>query len=147
MKVILMEDVQGKGRAGDIVNVSDGYARNYLFPKKLATEATKQNLNAAKQKIEAANYKRKLDKENAEETAKELMGAEVTISAKRGDGGRLFGAITSKEVAEALKEKYGFDIDKKKFSVPHIKEIGSYDVQVKIYAEVATTIKVVVVDA
>lgn len=141
-----MEDVEGKGSVGDIVSVSDGYARNYLLPKKLAAEATKQNLNSAKQKIEAAKRRRALDKQHAEETAKELMGVEVSIAAKHGEGGRLFGAVTAKEVAAALQEKYGYEIDKKKFVVPVIKETGVFDVAVKIYAEVSTTIKVVVVD-
>jgi len=147
MKVILIENVQGKGNAGDIVNVSDGYARNFLFPRKLAKEATPQNLNAANIRIAAAKHKKEVDKQNAEDIAKELSGATVEIIGKHGDGGRLFGAITAKEVATALKEKYGYDIDKKKFTVPTIKELGEYDVLVKVYAEVSTQIKVVVKDA
>ncbi|MDL2236749.1 50S ribosomal protein L9 [Christensenellaceae bacterium OttesenSCG-928-K19] len=147
MKVILLENVQGKGKAGDIVMVSDGYARNFLFPKKLATEATAQNLNAAKQKIAAAKHKKEVEKENAEEVAKELNGMEIKIAAKHGEGGRLFGAVTAKEIAAALKEKTGYDIDKKKFTVPTIKEVGEYEVAVKVYAEVSTQIKVVVEDA
>ncbi|HBU11695.1 MAG TPA: 50S ribosomal protein L9 [Clostridiales bacterium] len=147
MKVILLETVQGKGKTGDIVTVSDGYARNYLFPKKLATEATPQNLNAAKQKIAAAKYKKEVEKENAEEVAKELSGLELHIAAKHGEGGRLFGAVTAKEIAAALKEKAGYDIDKKKFTVPTIKEVGEYEVGVKVYAEISTKIKVVVEDA
>ncbi len=147
MKVILMEDVQGKGKRGEIVNVSDGYARNFLFPKKLAKEATKQNLNAARQAIEAAKHRKEVEKENAEDVAKELSGAAVKLKANRGEGGRLFGAVTAKEIAAALKEQYGYDIDKKKFTVPVIKEIGEYEVGVKVYAEVSTKIKVVVEDA
>lgn len=147
MKVILNEDVPGKGVAGDIVNVSDGYARNYLFPRKLAREATSQNLNAASQKIAAAKAKRERDKKSAQDLAKELEGSTITIGAKRGSGGKLFGAVTAKEIAQAIEDKYGLAIDKKKFNVPVIKELGVYDVQVKVYAEVSTQIKVEVVDA
>lgn len=147
MKVILNEDVPGKGSAGDIVNVSDGYARNFLFPRKLAHEATKQNLNAASQKIAAAKAKRERDKKSAQELAKELEGTTISVAAKRGNGGKLFGAVTAKEIAQAIEDKYGITIDKKKFSVPVIKELGTYDVQVKVYAEVSTKIKVDVVDA
>lgn len=147
MKVILMEDVEGKGKTGDIVNVSDGYARNFLFPKKLAAEATKQNLNAAEQRIAAKKHKKEVEKSNAEDVAKELMGGVLEITGKHGEGGRLFGAITGKEVAVALKEKYGYDIDKKKFTVPTIKELGTYDISVKVYAEVSANMKVVVKDA
>lgn len=147
MKVILNEDVPGKGIAGDIVNVSNGYARNYLFPRKLAKEATSQNLNAASQKIEAAKAKRERDRKSAQQLAKELEGSTITIAAKRGNGGKLFGAVTAREVAQAIEDKYGLTIDKKKITVPVIKELGTYDVQVRMYAEVATKIKVEVVDA
>lgn len=146
MKVILIEDVQGKGKAGEIVNVSDGYARNFLFPKKLAREATAQNLNAAKQAQAAKQHKKEVEKHDAEETANELAGGVITIKAKHGGNGKLFGAITAREVAAALKEQKGVDIDKKKFNVPTIKELGEYNISVKIYAEVSTAMKVVVVD-
>lgn len=147
MKVILNTDVPGKGHAGDIVNVSDGYARNFLFPRKLAHEATPQNLNAASQKIAAAKAKREREKKDAQDLAKELEGSTITVHAKRGSGGKLFGAVTAKEIAQAIEDKYGLTIDKKKFTVPVIKELGTYDVQVKVYAEVSTKIKVDVVDA
>lgn len=146
MKVILNDDVPGKGTAGDIVNVSDGYARNYLFPRKLAREATKQNLNAAEQTIAAAKHKREKAKQDAQQVASALEGSTVTIRAKRGNGGKLFGAVTAKEVADAIAERYGLEIDKKKFNVPVIKELGIYDVTVKVFAEVSTKIKVEVVD-
>ncbi len=147
MKVILLEDVAGKGKAGEIVNVAGGYARNFLFPKKLAKEATSANLNAAKQTLAAAKHKKAVEKENAQEVAQELAGAEIKIAAKRGDGGKLFGAVTAKEVADAVKAQFGYEIDKKKFTVPVMKEIGTYDASVKVYAEVSANIKVVVVDA
>lgn len=147
MKVILTEDVAGKGKAGEIVNVSDGYARNFLFPRKLAKEATAGNLNAAKQKLAAKEHRKAVDKQNAQDVAAELNGKTVTVKGKRGDGGKLFGAVTAKEIASALKDQYGYEIDKKKFTVPTIKEIGEYTVPVKLYAEVGTQIKVKVVDA
>lgn len=147
MKVILIENVDGTGKAGEIVNVSDGYARNFLLPKKLAKEATPQNLNAAKQKIAAMDHKKAVDKQNAMDVAKELTGATVKIKGKRGESGRLFGAVTSKEVAAALNEQYGYDIDKKKFVVPTIKELGEYEATVKLFADTSAKIKVLVEDA
>ncbi|MBD5559545.1 MAG: 50S ribosomal protein L9 [Clostridia bacterium] len=147
MKVILNEDVAGKGKAGDIVTVSDGYARNYLFPRKLAREANKANLNAAEQTIAAARHRHEKAKQDAQQVARDLEGSTVTIKAKRGNGGKLFGAVTAKEVADAIADRYGFEIDKKKFNVPVIKELGTYDVSVKVFAEVSTKIKVEVVDA
>jgi large subunit ribosomal protein L9 len=146
MKVILLEAVQGKGKAGDIVNVSNGYARNFLFPRKLAQEATAQNLNAAQIRNAAAKHKKEVDQQNARDVAAELDGAVVNVTGKHGEGGRLFGAITAKEIAAALKDQYGYEIDKKKFTVPTIKELGAYDVHVKLYAEVSVQIRVVVQD-
>lgn len=146
MKVILTEDLQGKGKAGDIVNVSDGYARNYLFPKKLAREATRQNLNAAQIAIDASKHKKAVEKADAQEKAESLSGRVIVIRAKHGGNGKLFGAITAKELAAALKEQEGVDVDKKKINAPVIKELGEYDFTVKIYAEVSTAMKVDVVE-
>lgn len=146
MKVILNQDVAGKGKAGDIVNVSDGYARNFLFPKKLASQATAQNLNAATIAQAAEKHKKAVEKQDAKELADKMAGMTLTIPAKHGEGGRLFGAITAKEVAVELSKAMGTNIDKKKVNVPNIKELGEYDVSVKVYAEVSTKIKVVVVD-
>jgi large subunit ribosomal protein L9 len=145
MKVILNEDVKGKGKKGDIVNVSDGYARNFLFPKKLAREATAENLNAVKIKKEAEKHKKAVEKQNAADVAQKIMGLTVTVPAKMGESGRLFGAITAKEVAAALKEEHGIDIDKRKIVMDHIKETGEYTVQVKVYAEISTGLKVIIV--
>ena len=135
MKVILTEDVKGKGKTGDIVNVSDGYARNFLFPKKLAKQATAQNLNAA-------NIAHAAEKQDAKELAERISGMTLTIQAKHGGNGKLFGAITAKEIAAALSKEIGVEIDKKKVSAPNIKELGEYDVSVKVYAEVSTAFKV-----
>lgn len=148
MKVILNADVKGKGKKGDIVNVSDGYARNFLFPKKLAKEATAQNLNAAKVAQDAAKHKKLVEKAEAVALAEKLSGKTVQLKAKCGEGNRLFGAVTAAEVAEALKAGMGIEVDKKKIALSGgIKELGTYDVAVKVYAEVSATIKVEVVRA
>lgn len=146
MKVILTGDVKGKGKAGDIVNVSDGYARNFLFPKKLATQATAQNLNAANIAHAAEQHRKAEEKKDAKALAERISGMTLTISAKHGENGKLFGAITGKEIAAALSEKLGETIDKKKVAAPNIKELGEYDVSVKVYAEVSTAFKVEVID-
>ena len=148
MKVILNADVKGKGKKGEIVNVSDGYARNFLFPKNLAKEATAQNLNAAKVAQDAAKHRKLVEKAEAVALAEKLSGKTVQLKAKCGEGNRLFGAVTAAEVAEALKENMGIEVDKKKIALSGgIKELGTYDVAVKVYAEVSATIKVEVVRA
>ena len=114
MKVILLSDVKGQGKKGEIVNVSDGYARNFLFPRNLAQEANAQNLNSAQVRQDAAAHKKAVEKKNAEELAAQLADRGVTIQAKCGSTGRLFGAITNAEIAEALSAQTGLDIDKKK---------------------------------
>lgn len=146
MKVILLEDVQGKGKSGDIVTVSDGYARNFLFPKNLAKEATKTNLNAAKIAKDAVAHKEAVRKQEAEELAKKLKGKTISITGNCGEGTRLFGSITSAEIAEGIKTATGIEIDKKKIVLnDHIKELGKYPVSIKLFAEVSTQITVEVV--
>ena len=141
MKVILKEDVKGQGKKGEIVNVSDGYARNYLFPRNLAQEATAQNLNSAQVKQEAAAHKKEMEKKNAQEMAKQLENKGIVIKAKCGSTGRLFGAITNAEIAEALNQQTGLELDKKKVVLANpIKELGEYTVTVKLYAGVQATI-------
>ena len=148
MKVILNADVKGKGKKGEIVNVSDGYARNFLFPKNQAKEATAQNLNAAKVAQDAAKHKKLVEKAEALALAEKLSGKTVQLKAKCGEGNRLFGAVTAAEVAEALEQDMGIEVDKKKIALSGgIKELGTYDVAVKVYAEVSATIKVDVVRA
>lgn len=144
MKVILNEDVKGQGKKGEIVNVSDGYARNFLFPKKLAREASAENLNAVKVASDAAKHKLAVEKQEAKDLAGKLEGLTVTVKAKTGGSGRLFGAVTAKEVAEALQKEHGLDIDKRKFVMDNIKEMGEYTVQVKVYAEVTAKLHVIV---
>lgn len=145
MKVILLSDVKGQGKKGEIVNVSDGYARNFLFPRNLAQEANAQNLNSAQVRQDAAAHKKAVEKKNAEELAAQLADRGVTIQAKCGSTGRLFGAITNAEIAEALSAQTGLDIDKKKVVLQNpIKELGSYTVTLKLYAGVQTNIRLTV---
>lgn len=144
MKVILLQDVKNVGKKGDVVNASDGYARNYLFPKKLAQEATPENLHIVNQKKENERKKKLEEIEAAQALAEKLKGKEIKITVKSGDNGRLFGAITNKDIADNIKKQYGVDIDKKKVVVDTIKQTGVYDVELKLYAEVSTKMKVVI---
>lgn len=145
MKVLLIQDVKGQGKAGQVVNVSDGYARNFLFPKGLAKEANASNLNAVKIKDSAAKHRVEVEKQEAQALAKRLGELTVEIHAKTGEGGRLFGSITNKEIAEALQEQYKIELDKKKIELKeHIKETGEYKATVRLYAEVAAKVNVIV---
>ncbi|MDL2220293.1 50S ribosomal protein L9 [Eubacteriales bacterium OttesenSCG-928-N14] len=146
MKVVLQQDVKGTGKAGDIVNVSDGFARNHLFPKGLAIEATKQTVHSAKLQSEAQKHQQTLKQQEAEAMAGEMDGKAITIAVKTGEGGRLFGSVTSKEIAAVLKEEHGYDVDKKRIVLSEpIKHLGSYAVEVKPYANTSATINVTVV--
>ena len=146
MKVILLKDVKSVGKKGEVINASDGYARNYLFPRKLAEEATEATMHIINQKKEAERRKKLSEIEAAQKQADELKGKIVKISVKAGESGRLFGAITSKDIAEAIKEQYKIDIDKKKISADSIKQLGTYEVEVKLYAEVSTKMSVAVIE-
>lgn len=145
MKVILLQDVKKLGKKGDVIEASDGYARNYLFPRKLAQEGTANELHVLNAKKENERRKKLAELEAAQKLASELKGKEVTINAKAGDGGRLFGAITNKDIAEAINAKYNLSVDKKKVVVDNIKVAGGYDVEVKLYPEVSTKMKVIIV--
>lgn len=146
MKVILLADVKGIGKKGDIVNASDGYARNFLFPRKLAQEATDANVNVLNQKKESERRKKLAEIETAQALADKLKGKEVKISVKSGEHGRLFGSITSKDVADALNKQYNVNLDKKKIIVDTIRQLGTYEVEVKVYPEVSTKIKVAILE-
>jgi len=136
MKIILLQDVQGTGKQGEIKEVKDGYARNALLPKGLAIEATKANLTMLEQKKASAQHKIDVAREAAEKTAKSLSGKAIKVSARAGEDGRLFGSVTAKDVAMALKQN-GFDIDKKKLTVPgDIKNCGTYEAEAKLYSGV-----------
>ncbi|GAA0116690.1 50S ribosomal protein L9 [Clostridium senegalense] len=144
MKVILLKDVKSVGKKGDVINAADGYARNYLFPKKLAQEANDANMHILNKKNEAERKKKLEEMEAAQEVAASLKDKEVKISAKSGDNGRLFGAITSKDIAAALEKQYNVKVDKKKIVTDTIKTMGTFEIEVKVYPEVSTKIKVVV---
>lgn len=147
MKVILLEDVKALGKKGDICDVSDGYARNFIIPRKKGLEATSDNLNNLK--LKKANDA-KVAQENleaAQALAKELEEQAIVLKVKVGDGGKLFGAISSKEIAAAVKEQTNLDVDKKKIVLAEpIKTLGSHDIKVKLHKDVAATLVVKVVE-
>ena len=145
MKVILLKDVKKVGKKGDVIEASDGYARNFLFPKKLAEEATNSNLLILNNKKENERKQKLAQLEAAQKLAGELKGKEIKITAKTGENGKLFGAITSKDVSGLIKEQYKVDIDKKKIVMDTIKLAGQYDIEVKLYPEVSTKMKVIIV--
>ena len=145
MKVILLKDVKKVGKKGDVIEASDGYARNFLFPKKLAEEATQSNLHILNNKKENERKQKLAELEAAQKLASELKGKEVKITAKTGENWKLFGAITSKDVSGLIKEQYKVDIDKKKIVMDTIKLAGQYDIEVKLYPEVSTKMKVIIV--
>jgi len=145
MKVMLLKDVKGQGKKDEIVNVSDGYARNFLFPRKLAIEADAKALADAKNKEDAKRFKIEQDKAAARETAEKLTGVTVKIKATAGADGRLYGSITTQDVAKALKEQAGIEIDKRKIQQDGaIKAFGSYTLDVKLYPEIVGKINLVV---
>jgi len=145
MKVILLQDVKKVGKKGDVIEASDGYARNFLFPRKLAQEASDSNMHILNNKKENERKHKLAELEAAQKLAGELKGKEITIKAKAGDNGKLFGAITSKDVAELIKEQYKIEIDKKKIVMDTIKLAGGYEIDVKLYPEVSTKMKVIIV--
>lgn len=147
MKVLLLADVKGKGKKDQIVNVSDGYARNFLFPKKLAVEADAKALADAKSKEEAKEYKIEQDKAAARDLAEKLEGIVVKIKATAGADGRLYGSITTADIAQALQEQSGIQIDKRKIVTDGaIKAYGSYTLTVKLYPEIQGKLNLVVCD-
>ena len=143
MQVILNQDIKGQGKKGDLVNVSDGYARNFLFPKNLAKPATKENINVMKGQLESREYRLKTELEQANALAKQISDIKVIISAKAGENGKLFGSITSKDVSDALIEQHHIKIDKKKFNMSDgIKTLGTTNVEIKVYPNVTATLAV-----
>lgn len=145
MEVILNEDIRALGKKGQKVNVSDGYAKNYLFPKKLATEANATSINEMQSKKEAADFKNAQAKAAAEEIKKQIEGKAVELHIKSGANGKLFGAVTGKEISAAFKEKYGYEIDKKKIAIQdNIKNYGTYPVVIKLFPEIAANISVII---
>ena len=147
MKVVLLADVKGSGKKGELVNVSDGYARNFLFPKKLEKEANAQALNELKNAEESKAFKIKQETEAAQASADKINGKSVSILAKAGQGGKLFGSVTAKEIAEAIKKQYGVDVDKRKIDTKgDMKAFGTYECEVKLYSGITATVKAVVTE-
>lgn len=146
MQVILKQDVRGQGKKGQMINVSDGYARNYLLPRGLAELATKSNINVMKGKQESLEYKKKVELEEANSIADKMKEIKVMLKAKAGDNGKLFGSVTSKDVSEALIQQHHIKLDKKKFVMPDggIKTLGETTIDVKIYTGVTGKLLVVV---
>lgn len=147
MKVVLLSDVKGTGKKGELVNVSDGYGRNYLFPRGLAREATAQVMNELKGAAEAKQRRAELEKEKAAGIAASVDGKTLKFTAKSGQGGKLFGAVTSKEVADELKRSFHVDVDKKKILLEDIKAYGTYTCELKLYNGVSAKVYVAVGEA
>lgn len=148
MKVILLDDIKGVGKKDQIINASDGYAKNFLFPKKLALEANANNLRQLELKQKAEDNKRKEELEVAQDLGKKLEELNVVLKVKTGDNGKIFGSITNKEISSALKEQCGIDIDKKKISLrDSIKMIGVVNVDVKLHSKVTAKLKVTISEA
>ena len=147
MKVILTQDVKNLGKKGEMVTTTDGYARNFLFPRKLATEANAQAMTELKNREDSQNHKIKVEKEAATDAASKLSGKTVKITAKAGQGGKLFGSVTAKEVAETIKKDFGITVDKRKITVSDIKAFGTYQAQAKFYQGITADFSVMVSEA
>ena len=148
MKVILQQEVKGQGKKGQMVDVSDGYARNFLLPKKLAVIATAENLNTMKQQEKARKAQQAAEKAEAEALSKKLESLTVKVAAKAGEGGRLFGAVTAKEISECLAQQHGLNIAKTKLVLDEpIKACGGYKIKAKLGYEIVGTVNVMVVEA
>ena len=143
MKVILLDNIKGVGKKDQILEASDGYARNYLLPRKLAVEANAENMSKLNNKKDATAYKKDLEKQAAEEIAKKLKGILLKIKVKAGENGKIFGGVTAKEIAENLNSQYQIGVDKKKIELKEqIKTLGSFSVNIKLYEGVVGTLKI-----
>lgn len=146
MKVILLDNVKGVGKKDEIINANDGYARNFLFPRKLAVEANNENLSKLKSKLDSNEHKKMTEKTEAQELSKKLEKITLKITVKAGENGKIFGGVTAKELSEQLKSQYNFNIDKKKFELKEtIKTVGMFIVNLKLYEGVVGKLKVQVV--
>ena len=145
MKVIMLADVQGVGKKDQVLELKDGYVRNFLFPKKLAIEATKANVNMLENKQKAERERKAKDVEDANALKAKLEANVISISVKTGEGGRLFGSVTNKDVAAAIAAQEKLDIDSKKITVPmQIKNVGEYTVEAKLHTEVVANVQLLV---
>lgn len=147
MKVILTQDVKGLGKKGELVNTSDGYARNFLFPRNLATEANSQAMTELKNREDSKKHKIAVETQEAKDSASKINGKVIKVTAKAGQGGRLFGSVTSKEIAVAMKSQFGIDIDRRKITVDDINAFGTYPASVKLYQGVTAEFSVMVSEA
>ncbi len=146
MKVILQQDVKNLGKKGELVNTSDGYARNYLFPRGLAIEANASAMNDFKNKENAKKFHKAEEIKAAEADAAKLNGKTVKLTAKAGANGKLFGSVTAKDISAAIKSELGIDVDKRKISVDDIKQFGSFEAEIKIYQGITAKIFVQVTE-
>ena len=144
MKVLLLEDVKGSGKKGEVVNVSDGYARNFLLPRKMAEPADAQAINAANIQKSAAQHRKFTAGIKARETAQALEGHSIHVKARVGENGKLFGTVSGKEISAALKEQKGVDVDRKKISVDPIRALGEYPAKLSLFEGISVTVKVIV---
>lgn len=142
MKVILTQDVKGSGKKGEMINAADGYARNFLLPKGLAIEANNQAIGEMKAKEASVQHKIQVEKEAAMACAKQLEGKTVKLTAKAGSNGKLFGSVTTKEIADAINKQFGASVDKKKIQVNEIKAFGSYTAEIKLYTGISAKMTV-----
>ena len=148
MKVVLLQDVKSIGKKGELKEVSDGYGRNFLLPRKLAKEANAQAMNELKNAEAAKEYKIKTETEKAQKNAAELSGKTVKIYAKAGQGGKLFGSVTAKELAEEIKKQFGVEVDKRKIALENdIKAYGTFNFEVKFYNGISAAMSVAVCEA
>ena len=143
MKVILTQDIKGVGKKDEIINANDGYARNFLLPRKMAVEANSQNMSLLQGRKDSANFKKEQEKENALVLQEKLSKIMLKIKVKAGGNGKIFGSITSKEIATELKNQYNIDVDKKKILLKDpIKEIGVFNIEIKLYEGIIGKLKI-----
>ena len=143
MKVLLLQDVKGQGKKGELVDVNDGYARNFLFPKKMAVEANKQNMSLLQGRKDSANFKKEQDKEKANELKDKISKIMLTIKVKSGENVKIFGSITSKKISTELKKQHNIEIDKKKIMLKEaIKEQGTFTIEIKLYEGIIGKLKI-----
>ena len=144
MKVILLKDIKGTGKKDQIIEASDGYARNYLFPKGLAKEANATNMNAIENSRKAQQHRENVEKAAAEETARKLAGKVLKVTARGAEGGRLYGSVTSQELADALEKQYGVKVEKRRIDSANIRNAGEYKISVWLYAGITAEMTAIV---
>lgn len=146
MKVILLQDIKGVGKKDEVINSSDGYARNFLFPKKMALEANAENMSKLKAKNDSKNFKRSQEEDEAKKIAKQMEGILMKIKVKAGENGKIFGGVTAKEISENLKKQYNIEVDKKKIELKDtIKNIGTLTINIKLFDGVIGNLKIDVI--